>query len=806
MKMKYFFLIIILFLFIMPLVYASCTITLDKSDYIAGETATAAMSCSEPGEKNTPYNVNWTNSTGYQFELDYGTTPAVKNQLFYQSFIIPATWPNGVFLNASINGSGIIPANNDTANVTALASASASSLLITNHSFGGGYIGLVSSIKAMVKDENGKKVSGGFCKISGWSNDETRMLMYQDTVIVDGEVKVAEIMPITRFNEGTDYAYKILCYCGSNGSATECIDEDGTSIENSIGSTKDFFTTNTWLVTTTSTDLRTMELKQTNTISVNVTNNAGNRRVPLEITYDCRIDQDNNYTRRIRSPFYFPECQSYGQCIIRRRGISANTTQEQGIDFIVEEHPFLQGRTTTAYCSTQVNIIDIISGKMIYSTISSAFNITSNELNIQPDWQWVSDTRLNSIVNLSASAFDDYNGTVLGNIDLQLHAGYETTDITHAIELINLISNITVSNTTDNLTRSVDYEIEFTEEDHVEIEIRNVNLSKYSGDAWWNITLDFYDLGLREVEALEGIESKTGTFHLDVNCPPDVRIQEDMTCTITAYIEDPQLVNKEVDFTCYITDGVIAYSSLNFNQMITRTSLVIEKDFFVPPSLSDEELILQCHADYYNFGSRRDSFYDSFRASNNPGSKPKESPITGGAIEEGEGIIPFVPKEKEWIIFIITLVIAISIFILIKILRGKQTCFPAHKNKKTPLKIILISLCILSALVAASIGIYYLCTILGNSFQSMQQASVTQNNFTQKIIWGIFIVVAIIILFKSLHIRGEIKFGADPSYTRIKHDAKISKLQKKINRSVLKDELKRRKINPPKIKKVRIKR
>ena len=52
----------------------------------------------------------------------------------------------------------------------------------------------------------------------------------------------------------------------------------------------------------------------------------------------------------------------------------------------------------------------------------------------------------------------------------------------------------------------------------------------------------------------------------------------------------------------------------------------------------------------------------------------------------------------------------------------------------------------------------------------------------------------IIILFKSLNIRGELKFGNDHSTRRFHEDKKASKMQQKLNRMILKNEIKREKL------------
>jgi hypothetical protein len=707
MKKESLFLVIILSVILLPFISAACTVTLDKEVYVAGETATAAMSCSTTGEKNTDYTLNWTNQSGNQFEVDEGTTPQVKNQLFYQSYTIPASWPDQIFLNASLSGDGLSVTQNDSANVTS--TGGSNSLLIVNSTFGGGFIGKVGSIQAKVTNGSGKKISGGFCKISGWSNDETKMLLYQDTTIVDGEVKVADIMSPNRFDEGTDYAYKILCYCGSDVSMTECIDEDGVSVIDSIGSTKGFFTTSTWLTVNTVTDKSLYSLKEEIFICANVTNVNYSSRIPLEIQYQARCSKEtdlNSDTDRILINYNRIDDPDL-------RGISTNTTQMQCKKFVIPEEKYLMGRNSQCYASTNVWVLDNSNEELMgYATTSSSFNISSDEINLEADWQWIGNTTINSIINLSN--FDGIDASGTGNIDLRLNVG--DLNIISIFELANILSNITVKNTTTTLTEHTDYEIEFLEDGFIELEIRDTNLSTN----WFNVTLDFYNNNLRQTQALEGINSKTGTFHMDVACPSGGEIGEDLSCIITAYVEDSQTVQKEVDFTCYITDGSQTYSSLNFNHMVTRTPSSISKNFAIPLGFNPgQQYVLQCHADYYNLGSRRDSFYDTFTT--NPGEGGSfggnrwagGAPITGGIIdEEGEG-------EEE----------------------DKITLSPISK----------------------------------------------------KMIWIFFLVLMIIILFKFLNIRGEIKFGQDFSFRKCGEDKRVSRLQNKLNKKVIKNDLKREK-------------
>ena len=160
----------------------------------------------------------------------------------------------------------------------------------------------------------------------------------------------------------------------------------------------------------------------------------------------------------------------------------------------------------------------------------------------------------------------------------------------------------------------------FTQFEQIVLFIEDVNLSRKDNN--FTITAETYDFFNRSVVALEGsrialegIENKTGTFRLSIDCPTKGRIGSDITCAIMAQIEDPQEVEKEVDFTCYILDGTSRFSSINFNKMVTRDVFTVQKSFLVPTSFEDnKQYALKCEAGYYNLGSRIDTFSDTFVA------------------------------------------------------------------------------------------------------------------------------------------------------------------------------------------------
>jgi hypothetical protein len=974
MKTKYFFLIAIFILFLMPLIYATCTITLDKSDYLAGETATAAMSCSEPGEKNTPYNVNWTNSSGYQYELDGGTTPATKNQLFYQSFDIPTNWDNGVSLNVSLNGTGLTVLQNDTANVTSTGFA-ASTLVITDSSVGGKWLGLQSSVQGTVKDSNGKLISGGKCIISVWSNDETTMQERMEAIMIGGEVKANWIMDYSGFSEATDYAVKLRCYCGSEISEQECTDEDGAVVDDASGVTTVAFTTNRWATVRNAPFPITYENGTLNTGSIfagfgekvffrtNLTNNGeedlvvkathflidnstgaifsgakegvyvrtvGNSSsiVGFEIDetapsgdYYIRnifniyynnllvtqgiantavftvigtdnsfilenvitnkenyytgesihvcINLTNNYNKRVEfDVLYNFRCgESNSDASTERslvgehrelRALSAGTTQNQCAELYTSYPDHLLYKTTQCYASVTIESPYINTFDNKKSITSPVFNLVDfgmypeYELNpaypivrLFPDWR-----RFDNVIdNVTRSYFRaKINITKLNETRLDPNGAIDddkwdvytlfsdkmpcSTDIyNYTVELAN---GTQVNNPIEN--KAVTWKKNENGEkieNYCAIGIENVNFTDIDDD-YFIVKVWYENLEERATEALEGINSKTGTFHMDVDCPSTGTKGNDIDCIITAQIEESQEVEKEVDFTCYIVSGTDQYSSVNFNQMVTKTPVSITRAFSIPAILTTgSQYVLQCHGDYYNLGSRRDSFYDTFTVSESSGrGSSGGSGITGGAVgEEDEGedgiekikkkiddiikkINPFNPETKPAILWIEAIISLIVIGILISRIIGTRKC-PVHQRKSPreshqriefneSLMKIFKSLFILIG-IAAGIG------LIAFAYKSLKSVSINPSLIQDPLIRDLILIGAIvglaIILFKSLHIRGEISFGKDPHRPKFHHDQTISRLQNKINRHTLRQELKNRKTPKHlKIKKIRIKR
>ena len=168
---------------------------------------------------------------------------------------------------------------------------------------------------------------------------------------------------------------------------------------------------------------------------------------------------------------------------------------------------------------------------------------------------------------------------------------------------------------------------------------------------------------------------------------------------------------------------------------------------------------------------------------------------------------------KLRISLIILLGILIWIIICIKKRKERRYYSPPRKEKnwKRSLKSILIILgCLIlvgGILVGGFYGYKYLLNNLGEILQSPANVSVEQvpqqifvgyslwqDGLFRGIVLTAFIVLMIIILFRCLNIRANIRIGNDFDVRRNYEDRKASRLQKKINQEILKQELKRAKV------------
>jgi len=599
----------LILLLVVPLASAVCTVTLNKDGYHNSETATVTMTCSEVAEKNDAYVLNWTNGTT-QLELDTGSTPSQVDTNFFESYTIPSDYSAiyGDVLNVSLIDTGDLEGQ-DNATVT---TASTNDIIIQNIGWSATqFIGNIFGAEAEVVDENGNKISGANCQVV--IEDTASRPIIESTVLShSGEIHTDFLLDSAVVEEGTQYLLKFYCYCGIVNSSNSCVNNQGGQVGLSTGSSTETFTTDTWLSVNTVTNKANYVGREEMFICANVTNIDALSRVPMEIYHQVRcsngVDNDDDLDRAlIFSDDGMPD----------ERGISTGSTQMQCKRFIVPEPHFLQGRSSECYASTSVWVLDNSREKVIsYVTSSQKMNITIDDLNIDADWQFTSENTFNTIINLSADKYSCFNADGTGNLDIRLDKQYlesikaedqyfKYPQRITSFTAINLINNVTVTNSSGDI---IDYVMEVLDDGNIEIEVRDVDITS---TGWYNITMVMESFDERQTEALEGIENKTGTFKLDINCPS----QGDglISCTISAQVEDSQQMEKEVDFTCYLLYEGVGYSQLNFNQMVTRTLFTTSKTFSIPEIVPDNaEATIQCEAGYYNLGSRTDVFYDTF--------------------------------------------------------------------------------------------------------------------------------------------------------------------------------------------------
>lgn len=919
---------------------ATCTVTLDKTEYSPQETVTAAMVCDTSPEKSQAYSLTWTYQNGTTVETDTGTTPSTPGELFYESYTIPSGWQIGIFINATLTGTNL--EGTDSANVTA---TGANAFSITNATTGGKWLGLTSSVKATVKDENGKLVSGGNCKVSIWSNDEKTMLKSGKVSMFNGEIKFEWMMDYESFNENTDYATKIICYCGSSGSDYECIDEEGTGVTNSVGETTSAFTTNKWItfkedknnsmtyqngtdfpnslfyagygeeaywklnmtnnlnatirieskyfivnnetkssfestketqtwsigqtnpspiisleipalvpsgtyfirqyhdiyynnvlvaeyvqatetfnitgtgtsfqITSVGTDKTNYYTGETLHVCANVTNNY-NKRVEFEILYNYRCGSPN-------SGDFSTDSSLLGEHT-ELRAVSAGISQYQCAELDIPFIDHILYRKSQCYASVTLKspYINTFDNKL--SITSPHFNVTDFGLfpeyeidssypliRVFPNWRrfddninGVSQSYFRAKVNISQlneSYLDSNNEISDSDWDIYTMCSSRMPDLTE-------LNNYSIE---DENGAAISNEIEAKAlqwknregllEQRCSIGIENLNLSDPEND-YFVIYMYTEDFTERQTEALEGInysanisanalvgiENKTGTFHLDVTCPSQGLIGGDLNCSITAQIEDDQTVQKEVDFTCYITGDGNTYSSVNFNQMITQAPTTLYQEFPVPSTLSEQQYTLQCHADYYNLGSRRDSFYDTFNVvttltsggsttsggSSSGGWSPNEtysSPLTGGAITDIDSInnkkITNIFRHEDGsanylMITLLTIIIAGTLIFLITFYAHKK--HKSRPQRKVWTEIILggiISIGIVATAVALYLGYQGIAHILSKIFPLG-----LSDPLFRGILLTTFILLAIILTFKALNLTVDITMGhKDPIHS-----------------------------------------
>ena len=229
-------------------VSAICTGTASQTQVTPESTITIEWSCSAGNEKNQAYTVAWYNLTSAGSEIifganDTGTTPNTANEIFIETYVVPL----GFNVSNNITGNlsnGVLDGGVE----IEIVAAGSNNLLLTDIKTTGTFLGLSSSIDIDVTDSNDKKITGGTCnvRVQDPTIDENFVILQHP--MSDGDFDASWILDYTQFKENKDYEVQLTCFCGSNNSIYECVNEDGTRIENAVGTTFAPFTTSEWII------------------------------------------------------------------------------------------------------------------------------------------------------------------------------------------------------------------------------------------------------------------------------------------------------------------------------------------------------------------------------------------------------------------------------------------------------------------------------------------------------------------------------------------------------------------------------
>ena len=353
-------LLIFVFILLISSVSAVCTLTLDKSIYIGGETATASMLCDDAMERSKSYTVTWRNNTAI-VETDLGTTPS-SSIYFFETLDIPfnTEWTSA---NVTLTGTNL-----EGVAYFSVTGNSSKRLSINNATFTQtAFLGENYAIDFQVKDSNDNTINNAHCFIYGTDITGAPLEGCGEVHTHDGRGSCDSILDSERFNENENYLARIRCNCDFGDHA--CSNQIGEKIEGYSGSTSIPFTTSKWLTINTVTDKSSYVYGTDKEVRVcaNVSN-ANDRRVNLEIFYSYRCNGNNQDTNRIL-------IDSHDEL----RGISANTTQMQCARLDIINYPSIQNNVNSCYASTDVRVLgkDPTVYFTTYATTSPLFNLTS---------------------------------------------------------------------------------------------------------------------------------------------------------------------------------------------------------------------------------------------------------------------------------------------------------------------------------------------------------------------------------------------------------------------------------------------
>ena len=402
MQEKHILLLIIITLMILPGVSALCTVTFDKSVYAPLEVITASMKCDDDNEKSKIYALTWYNQSGQVEQIDAGTTPALADTFFFDTFTIP--WS----LNAS-GGSAVLTGTNLEGHDNFTVEEDANNLILTFLSVSDYIlIGKTAGGKFLVTDSNNNLVNGAECEMSVEDGAGIPQgVIFRDIVTYEGVATAFGLVPNEGIIERQNNVMNMQCNYDSTG--------DG--IDDKSGSVLAPFTVDSWLIVNTLTDKDQYVIGEEIFICANVSGKTYALDIHSHIRYQFRCsayDEDYNGTDRalIMSDDDEPDF----------RIIEFNVSKMQCKRFIIPSPKYMQGHNNTCYASTTVSVIDEKDNILMqYIERGEDVCVCANTLELVSDWEKKSPNLYASTINLSSNKYDDYNGTGIGDINFIIY-------------------------------------------------------------------------------------------------------------------------------------------------------------------------------------------------------------------------------------------------------------------------------------------------------------------------------------------------------------------------------------------------
>jgi len=409
-----------------------------------------------------------------------------------------------------------------------------------------------------------------------------------------------------------------------------------------------------------------------------VTNVEKMKRIPMEIYHQVRCsagsDNNNDLDRiLIISDDSEPD----------HRGIGIGSTQMQCKQFNIPEDTMLQGRNSECYASTETWIINDVGEELFgYFSTSPVFNISSDSINIQADWERKAGAKNNftTTINLSAKQYEDWNADGIGNIDIRL-SKIDTENLDHTDQYGSTLVDLSALLETRYIkTASAEYEngtsipvyLEWLEDGLVELELRDVN---YSVGNVYTLELELEDWDERQSDALEGIENKTGTFAFNITAKNS--LSDTVDFDIYALLEISDQSQVEGFFSCYL-DGYKAETEIQFEHAINKiTPYEAGKSLDIPDGVTGTQTII-CELGFLGFGNDKDIASDTFKVGSGSISGSaggtQDKTIVEKIKETSEDFLEHINENSTtyWIIFVIIVLVLLICYAYWEIYRKNE--------------------------------------------------------------------------------------------------------------------------------------